>query len=139
MATAYCNAVGSEYRRADFICNRLNRGASGLVFDELAEGERIKVEVIPLDAYTNTFEELALSFIKIDCEGSELDVLRGARKIIQHYRPSLFIETNEAAFKTRGTTLEELLGELTDYRYEFFPSHWIKAGHHPHDVLAIAR
>jgi FkbM family methyltransferase len=53
------------------------------------------VEVVTLDSFLpprlNASERIG--FIKIDVEGHELDVLRGANKIIDAHRPILLVET----------------------------------------------
>ncbi len=54
---------------------------------EQAEGEGESVDVVPLD------DELpAAHFLKIDVEGMEIDVLRGAERIIRECRPCIYIE-----------------------------------------------
>jgi FkbM family methyltransferase len=53
------------------------------------------VEVVTLDSFLparlNAGERIG--FVKIDVEGHELDVLRGANKIIEAHRPVLLVET----------------------------------------------
>lgn len=48
----------------------------------------IPVEIVPLDSFNLS----PVSFIKIDVEGHELEVIKGARKTIQKNRPVLLIE-----------------------------------------------
>lgn len=63
---------------------------------EQAEGEGESVDVVPLD------DELAAAdFLKIDVEGMELDVLKGAERLVSRSRPWIYIEVqhyNRAAF-----------------------------------------
>lgn len=55
---------------------------------EQAEGEGESVDVVALD------DELdAVDFLKIDVEGMELDVLKGAERLIQRFRPWILIES----------------------------------------------
>lgn len=54
-----------------------------------------------------------LDFLKIDCEGMEPEVIKGARKTIEKFRPRIYCETQ--APNVEGSTIEELqvrLGEL---------------------------
>jgi FkbM family methyltransferase len=63
---------------------------------EQAEGEGESVDVVPLDDELTTAD-----FIKIDVEGMELDVLKGAEGLISRSRPWIYIEVqhyNRAAF-----------------------------------------
>jgi hypothetical protein len=56
-------------------------------------------------------------FIKIDVEGAELLVLRGAEEILAAARPLLFLEMKEAALAAAGTTKEEIQVLLRQYGY----------------------
>jgi FkbM family methyltransferase len=67
-----------------------NLGAQALA---LGEGE---IEVVPLDALEL---EATVRILKIDVEGMELAVLRGAQRLVARDRPILYIECqDEAAF-----------------------------------------
>ncbi len=71
----------------------MNFGSLGLEGHESGTGQR--VQVWPLD---DLAEELGLDrcrLIKIDVEGMEVQVLRGAAAFIQRHRPMLFVENNQ--------------------------------------------
>lgn len=51
------------------------------------------VQIRPLDDELAGLE--ALAFIKVDTEGFEIDVLRGAEKLIQRFRPVIYIELSQ--------------------------------------------
>jgi FkbM family methyltransferase len=51
------------------------------------------VPVTTLDDFTGEQRLPRLDFIKIDVEGMELNVLRGARRTLRQYRPVLYYET----------------------------------------------
>jgi FkbM family methyltransferase len=57
------------------------------------------------------------SLIKLDVEGSELAALRGAREIIRHARPVIFIEWWEEGARDAGYSLDELALELSSHGY----------------------
>ena len=92
--------VGDEPGRADFFVEHLTGQNNSFVadFDGLAANahasgvragvERISVGLTSLDAH---FVE-SPSFIKIDVEGFELPVLKGASRILQQDRPLLMVE-----------------------------------------------
>lgn len=54
------------------------------------DGEE-KVDVITLDKYLDIDH---LKLLKVDAEGMELDILKGAKKTIKKYRPFLFVEND---------------------------------------------
>jgi FkbM family methyltransferase len=58
-------------------------------------------------------------FIKIDVEGYELKVLRGAGNLINRYKPKMVIEINSEALKRQGATPEHIFGWLTQYNYSW--------------------
>lgn len=59
---------------------------------------RRKISFARVVAYTVSIDslELSTSFIKIDVEGFELNVLRGAKKTIQRNRPIIVVEINDS-------------------------------------------
>lgn len=75
-----------------------NLGASCLTDDE---GPIITVLL-------DDFHLRNVSFIKIDVEGYEVKVLRGAVKTILEWRPVMLIEVNRGALARYGSTAEEL-------------------------------
>ena len=72
-----------------------------------------------LDAYTVALEDLdsgippdlAPALIKIDVEGAEEQVLRGAMRTLERHRPTVVLEhsSNASHFGTRSETVHELL------------------------------
>lgn len=64
-------------------------------------------------------DELKVSFIKIDVEGCELKVLKGAEKTISIHKPVMVIEINDHTLKRTNTTREEIFKWLTDHGYTF--------------------
>jgi FkbM family methyltransferase len=56
-----------------------------------------RVEVVPLDEL-----ELVPAHVKIDVEGMELEVLRGMRRTIAEYAPTILIERSERFDELRG-------------------------------------
>lgn len=85
----------------------------GVYLQESAEGD---TRTMTLDS----MELGRLDFMKIDAEGFEVRVLRGARETIQRCRPILVIEVNKGALERQGTSEQELRKVLDDLGYEIF-------------------
>lgn len=87
-------------------------------------GRRLSVPVFPLDDLVRQLRMPAPDFVKVDVEGLEVAVLRGARGTLERSRPRLFIEVHgpDAPGKTRNAQdVLELLAGL-DYTAHHFES-----------------
>ncbi len=71
-----------------------------------------EVRMMPLDDY-----KLSPDFIKIDVEGCELKVLKGATRTIKKYRPKMIIEINREALDRQGNTSHEIFDWLRKRHY----------------------
>lgn len=81
-----------------------NRGNAGLLHES---GER--VPVVTLDDFCREQGVERVDFIKIDVEGMELEVLRGAESVLRRCRPVLYFETLAAFAEVRGF---DIFGEI---------------------------
>lgn len=77
---------------------------------EAGEGD---VEMIALDSLCLP----RVDMLKIDCEGAELAILKGALKTIQRCRPIILCEVNESALEKNGTSGQELMEFITELNY----------------------
>ena len=98
-----------------------NLGAQALSMVDGSESSTASIDVIPLDSLT--FED-SVAAIKIDVEGMELDVLKGAIGLLKKDRPGLFIE---AQTEQEFVQIQNFLKPL-GYRYfdtfNATPTHW---------------
>jgi FkbM family methyltransferase len=84
-------------------------------------GQEVRIEV--LDRYTELFCELNLPIlVKLDVEGSEMDVLRGGISLLKVDSVQMIIEVNEAMLLAGGTSSEELFTFLKSFG---FCGYWI--------------
>ncbi|HLG14354.1 MAG TPA: FkbM family methyltransferase [Blastocatellia bacterium] len=82
--------------------------------------------VVPLDSWAEYYARRGLNLMKVDVEGAELNVLRGARELLTICRPVVVcevIEANLSRFATCGAELIEYMAEL-DYRPEEIEGSW---------------
>jgi FkbM family methyltransferase len=58
-----------------------------------------------------------VDFIKIDAEGVEYDVLVGARKTLEKYKPKMTLGLHPTPIKQKGDSLEAIYDLLAGYNY----------------------
>jgi FkbM family methyltransferase len=62
----------------------------------VGDGAHESVEAVTLDGYWETIGKPQVALIKIDVEGAEIDVLKGAEEVLGT-RPTLIVEANDSA------------------------------------------
>jgi len=91
-----------------------NQGMGSKVLD--SEGlEEIKVQQTTLDNLFVSGQLPRLDFLKMDVQGSELDILKGGRRVISQFKPKIFLE---AADDLSG--INEIFNFLTSLNYQVF-------------------
>lgn len=108
-----CAALSDHRGDEDFVFVASNPGQSGLRRRTLHRPERleqIRVPVEPLDDVLDAGYVPRL--IKIDVEGAEGEVLRGARRTIAAHRPVVVFEHGRGGADHYGTTSDEVFGLL---------------------------
>lgn len=87
--------------------------------------EKIKVDTIPLDSFCHQ-QQIHPDFIKVDVEGHELNVLRGAENIISKTKPIILCELFtkvyllESDYKKQTNKIWLIEKLLRKYGYSFF-------------------
>ncbi len=94
-------------------------GKSGLVPVEGFQNRSAKV--VTLDEETSRLG-ISPDLIKVDVEGAEWDVLKGAENVLIYKRPVLLLSLHPAALANRGETPDEVLD-------------WLKARGFKHEVI----
>jgi len=85
----------------------------------------VEVLLLPLDEFWKT-SKASPDVIKIDVEGAELWVLEGARELLSHVRPMIFLEIHKFSwhlFETTEKKLRYYLGALSYEILEIYPPH----------------
>jgi FkbM family methyltransferase len=78
------------------------------------------VRVMTLDDLVGKHELDRIDLVKIDVEGAELQVLRGAVRVLEEMRPMLLLEVQEASLLAQGATTADLFGLLRAHGYDLF-------------------
>jgi FkbM family methyltransferase len=83
---------------------------------------KIQVDVTSLDEYLSRSRIAEVDFIKLDVEGAELDVLRGARNVLGtgQRRPVLLVEVFDIRTKPWGYPARDVVHFLRRSGYEWF-------------------
>lgn len=110
-------AVSHSLGTAEFNVAKLHESRSSLA--ELAEevgarSRKIQVNTTSLDEY---FGSKRIDVLKIDAEGAERDILRGAESILRAQRPLIVMELADVCTHQFGYNAEELLSLMRDVKY----------------------
>jgi FkbM family methyltransferase len=95
------------------------RGGESSLFRRVSD-EFVEVQVERLDDFVEREKIERVDAIKIDVEGAELKVIRGADKTIRRDKPILMVEIQAATLQAAGTTPEELFENIISYGYNAF-------------------
>jgi FkbM family methyltransferase len=94
-------------------------GNSGCFYiKECDKNDINSIEVIKLDDIIDNNSKV--DFIKIDTEGSELQVLEGAINLISTYKPLIQVETNQCSGKYFGYNKERIHEFMKQHDYKIF-------------------
>jgi FkbM family methyltransferase len=116
-------ALSDQTGEVDFLvpplsCSGVGRIVDGPVDD--SNGYVDKVQTTTLDAFVAQRDVQRLDFLKIDVEGAELRVLRGASASLRRFRPTIMIEFFPQGLASMHTSAGELLDTLHALGYATF-------------------
>lgn len=77
-----------------------------------------EIEIITLDDFAKERSLARVDLIKIDVEGYELHVLRGAKQVLSLYKPALFIELDDDNLRVQSASAEGLISFLEGMEYD---------------------
>ena len=87
---------------------------------DLGTGRHISVQSITLDGFSQRHSLSSIRAIKIDAEGSEVAIVRGAKTVLQDLRPILFVEFNDRLLQQAQASAEQLRVTLVEKGYTLF-------------------
>ncbi|MDP8298691.1 MAG: FkbM family methyltransferase [Candidatus Tantalella remota] len=102
----YKTGFSDKTEARDWNEDKTNRGNAGFIIQGPNQEER--VELITVDDFVREQRVKKLDFIKIDVEGMEYEVIKGARKTLEEQKPTLYYETG---FFEKGFWAEIARGE----------------------------
>jgi len=121
VATALSSREGRATLRTPLVSGVLMHSRSTVepdVQEALQTGaQEIEVAVTTLNAYAAAHALAPIGFVKIDVEGHELDVLRGADEVLVRQRPRLLIEAEQ---RHHAYPLQHVFDEVLRHGYRGF-------------------
>ena len=100
-------AVTDQIGRVDFYEKELS---SGIVFEEGAQ--KLEVPTISIDRFLSEQKIERIDFMSMDCEGSELLVLKGAEETLRKNKVKIFCEIHHDFLKQIGQSIEDIVQYL---------------------------
>ena len=91
-------------------------GFSGIIHDEGAK--KFKANTTTIDTFLNEQEMERLDLIYMDCEGSELLVLKGAEESLRKNKVQIFYEIHHDYLKHLGQSIQHIVQYLQKLEYE---------------------
>ena len=92
------------------------------------DGTGLSVTAVTLDDLVQDKGHLWPALVKIDVQGAEMLVLKGAEGILKIAGPALFIELHEVGLNRFGTSVSAILDHLSERGYQ---AYWLmRAGPH---------
>jgi len=79
-----------------------------------------EIQIRSLDEVLAELNTETVNAIKLDVEGYEFNVLKGARKTLEKFHPKLLIEVSDINLKEQGSTPDQLFQFLLDLDYTIF-------------------
>lgn len=119
--TVHTNAISDFEGPSEFVHvvdAKWNSGLRERTYDGEPQKEIISVQVRRLDSLIGSLERV--DYIKIDVEGGELGVMRGAAELIRTFRPVISFEFGEASFWAYAITPGDVADFLNAQDYELY-------------------
>jgi FkbM family methyltransferase len=112
-------ALGNNNDKIPFQINSINHPNQGMgtkLNIDFKNGDTIYVKQRTLDSFweSNCFNE-NIAFLKMDIQGGEFDLLKGAAKVLTNNRPKIFLEASKS-----WSNLEFIYDLLIKYDYSIF-------------------
>lgn len=120
-------AAGAENMNTKFFVAKKSNLSSfiqrdGMDMADMAhEGKIIDVDVVRLDDF---FSDKDIDFIRMDVEGYEREILKGAEKLLTRENPpkNFFIEVHSELLHKKNSSAKEIIDYLRQYGYEVIKS-----------------
>lgn len=99
-----------------------NLGMNRILNEDEAEqySDFMTIETDTIDGVVAANDISKIDVVKIDIEGYEMHALRGARQMLDSFKPKLFIEVGYSRLLKNGTSPNEMISFLMEFGYRVF-------------------
>jgi FkbM family methyltransferase len=113
--------AGDEHGTTQFAHVLNDEGRSGILrHHNYEQAPKIETLTVAQERLDELLPQFRPDVIKIDVEGAELQVLRGAMQLIREHRPTIFFEHFKGGSEVYGTTPGEVWGLLDEAGMRLF-------------------
>jgi FkbM family methyltransferase len=111
--------LGSGRSTGTLFSEEKNRGGASLIDYEENDEHGAEIQIASLDSLVEGLNLDKLDLIKIDIEGWEFEMLKGAKETLNKLRPALIVEI-DLHRKLEGGTVAEMVDFLVELGYEVY-------------------
>ena len=110
---AFPLALSDSTGETEFYLKELS---SGIIFEK--EAKKTRVSIVTIDSFLQQREVERIDFINMDCEGSELLVLRGAKETLRKNKVRIFCEIHRDFLRQLGQSIGDVVEYLQNLTFE---------------------
>jgi FkbM family methyltransferase len=79
-----------------------------------------QIKLMTLDTYFNKNKIEKVDFIKLDVDGYEYKILKGAKKTLKKFKPIIIMELGKYTLESVGDNIKDLIDYLFSLNYKFY-------------------
>lgn len=112
-------AIGKETGKTTFYISDTEGDNSNTLISYLDDRKihKLEVNVTSVDTFVEEMKIDKTGFLKIDAEGAELDVMKGAIKTLQQHRPACILSIHPNPILAKGDKLEDIYDLIQQLNY----------------------
>lgn len=93
---------------------------------DIIEEKKENINIITFDDYAERNKIKRIDFIKLDVDGYEYKVIKGAERSLRNFKPIMVFELGKVTLERYGNNLENLLRLLKSLGYSFYSERSLK-------------